>query len=253
MIKVVVPISGGKDSQACLKLALQKFDKSEVIGLFCDTKFEHPITYNHVNNLKKLYGVEIITVCAGDVPSKVIRYGRFPSGTARFCTSELKIIPSKYFYVELAERQGGFEVWYGMRSEESNQRRERYKDVEHTDLYMPHEIMQNYPKKLAKLGVMFRLPILDYTEKEVFELLGNEANPLYKSGFGRVGCFPCLAAGDKHKELAFQFDEVGKKHYETVKILEKQIGKSVWTSKGGSQRNNTAQDEMFSGCAVCAI
>ena len=31
-IKIVVPISGGKDSQACLKLALESYDKSEVMG-----------------------------------------------------------------------------------------------------------------------------------------------------------------------------------------------------------------------------
>ena len=48
MIKVVVPISGGKDSQACLKLALQDYDKSQVMGLFCDTQFEHPFTYAHI-------------------------------------------------------------------------------------------------------------------------------------------------------------------------------------------------------------
>ena len=30
IIKCVVPISGGKDSQCCVKLALQKFDKSEI-------------------------------------------------------------------------------------------------------------------------------------------------------------------------------------------------------------------------------
>ncbi len=51
IIKCVVPISGGKDSQCCLKLALQKFDTSEIIGVFCDTKkppeggYLHPISF----------------------------------------------------------------------------------------------------------------------------------------------------------------------------------------------------------------
>jgi 3'-phosphoadenosine 5'-phosphosulfate sulfotransferase (PAPS reductase)/FAD synthetase len=48
-IKVLVPISGGKDSQAALKLALQTHQPSEVRGLFCDTRFEHPMTYAHVD------------------------------------------------------------------------------------------------------------------------------------------------------------------------------------------------------------
>ena len=33
IIKCVVPISGGKDSQCCVKLALQKFDKSEILAV----------------------------------------------------------------------------------------------------------------------------------------------------------------------------------------------------------------------------
>jgi 3'-phosphoadenosine 5'-phosphosulfate sulfotransferase (PAPS reductase)/FAD synthetase len=57
-IDCVVPLSGGKDSQACLMLALQKFSAENIIALFCDTGFEHPETYAHVaktakeNNIK---------------------------------------------------------------------------------------------------------------------------------------------------------------------------------------------------------
>lgn len=32
-IKIVVPVSGGKDSQACLKLAVSKYEKHEILGL----------------------------------------------------------------------------------------------------------------------------------------------------------------------------------------------------------------------------
>ncbi len=60
IIKCVVPISGGKDSQCCVKLALQKFDKSEILGVFCDTKFEHPLTYAHVDKISEMYGIEIV-------------------------------------------------------------------------------------------------------------------------------------------------------------------------------------------------
>jgi len=91
MIKCVVPISGGKDSQACLKLALQKFDKSEILGLFCDTKFEHPLTYAHVDKISEMYGIRIEKLNNGDVPTLVKKYKRFPSDAARFCTDELKI------------------------------------------------------------------------------------------------------------------------------------------------------------------
>ena len=74
MIKVIVPISGGKDSQACAKLACQLFDPSEVDGLFCDTGFEHPMTYEHVDNIADMYGISIHKICAGSVEMMVKNY-----------------------------------------------------------------------------------------------------------------------------------------------------------------------------------
>lgn len=253
MIKIVVPVSGGKDSQACLKLTLESYDKSEVIGLFCDTQFEHPLTYQHIDFMRDFYGVEIYTTSAGSVEDKVKKYKRFPGG-ARHCTDELKINPSKIFYKELAEEHGGFEVWYGMRSGESHDRKKRYQDKISNDLYAPNDVLAKYPKYLYKLGVKFRLPILEWSEDDVFEYVGEkELNPLYAQGFARVGCFPCLASGDNWKEKAFYFDETGRKHYKLVKELEQFTNHSVWTSKSGMARNNERQNDIFNGCAFCAI
>jgi len=176
--RILVPISGGKDSQACLKLALGHYDKSEVAGLFCDTQFEHPKTYGHVDFIERHYGVVVHRVCAGSVEEKCRKYQRFPGGGSRHCTEELKIVPTKKFCKELAEKQGGFEVWYGMRSDESNERKARYKSVENSELYPPHEIMPGkYPKYLEKLGVMFRLPILEWSKSDVLEYLEGKHNP----------------------------------------------------------------------------
>lgn len=253
-IKVVVPISGGKDSQACLKLALQEYDKSEVIGLFCDTQFEHPLTYIHIENMRNMYGVKIERITAGSVPEKVLKYNRFPGGGARHCTDELKIVPSKKYYKALAETQGGFQVWCGMRSGESSERKKRYAEKINTELYAPHDVfVSSYPKYLNKLGVWFRLPVLDWTTDDVFDFLGGEESPLYSLGSDRVGCFPCLAAGDKTKEHAFNLDDFGKSQRVIVAELEKKIGRSIWTSKGGAMRNNQDQDDLFTGCAICAI
>lgn len=255
MIKVVVPISGGKDSQACLKLALQDYDKSQVMGLFCDTQFEHPLTYAHIDTMRQIYGVKIERICAGSVQEKILGLTkpRFPSGTARFCTEQLKIIPSKKFYKELAEKQGGFEVWYGMRAGESTDRAIRYADKINSEVYAPDDVLGNYPKYLAKLGVMFRLPVLDMSTKDIFDILNGEHNPLYEEGFDRVGCFPCLASGDKWKRKAFTHDSFGRQQRIIVAEIEKKIDKSVYTSKGEAMRNNKKQEDVFTGCAICAI
>lgn len=262
-IRVVVPVSGGKDSQATLKLALANYPRDEILGLFCDTQFEHPLTYKHVTWMESHYGVRIERITAGSVEQQVLKHGRFPGGGARFCTEELKIWPTKRFCKQLAEEQGsrlgnkrrkvsasqggGFEVWYGMRSDESSERGKRYEGKVCNEVYPPHEVLKKYPQYLAKLGVMFRLAVLDWTKRDVLDYLAGEENPLYAVGFDRVGCFPCLASGDAPKEKAFQHDDFGRAQFAKVIRISPVIGKSIWTSKGGKARNEGA------GCAVCAI
>ena len=249
MVSVLVPVSGGKDSQACLELSLQLYPASEVRGLFCDTRFEHPKTYQHVEWMRQHYGVQIDAVCGGDVLSKSIKYRRFPGGGARHCTDELKIKETKIYCKQLAEQQGGFQVWYGMRSGESKERLKRYANKIDLELYQPHEVIpKKYPKYLGKMGVLFRLPVLDWTTEEVFRLLNGRENPLYAEGFERVGCFPCLAAGDAHKAKCFNHDAFGQAQYISVIKVSKQIGKSVWTSKKQIQAHNENQ-----GCLLCSI
>lgn len=250
-VKVLIPISGGKDSQAALKLALQHYPSEQVRGLFCDTQFEHPLTYEHVEKLRTLYGtIQIDTVCSGSVESKSLKYGRFPGGGSRHCTDELKIQPTKRYCKELAEQQGqGFEVWYGMRSGESKERATRYAGKVCDEVYAPHEVLPSkYPKYLAALGVRFRLPVLDWSESDVVDFIGAEdLNPLYSFGFPRVGCFPCLASGDKWKEKAFRHDDFGAAQHVKVIAIGAKIGKSVWTSKGGKARNEDNDN------ALCAL
>jgi 3'-phosphoadenosine 5'-phosphosulfate sulfotransferase (PAPS reductase)/FAD synthetase len=246
MKQVIVPVSGGKDSQACLKLACKEVGSENVLGLFCDTQFEHPLTYQHIENLKELYKVEIFKVTGGSVAEKVLKYKRFPGGGARHCTDELKIRETKIFLKSFAEINGPVQVWYGMRLDESSERSKRYAGKTDDTLYAPHEVLpRKYPKYLAKLGVQFKMPILEWSSKEVFEFLNGEENPLYKQGFDRVGCFPCLAGGDKWKEKAFNHDDFGREQYKKVLWLSEEINKSIWTSKGGKERNE--------GCAICSI
>ena len=254
MIKCVVAVSGGKDSQACLKLALTRFQPDEVVGLFCDTQFEHPLTYQHIDRMRELYGVEIRAICNGSVPEEVAKYRKFPRGNTRFCTYNLKIAPSRDFYAALAQEQGcGFEVWVGVRSDESTARAKRYSGVISNETMPMHEFMRGgYPQTLHKLGVSCRLPILDWSRADVMEYLAGQENPLYSMGFDRVGCFPCLAAGDPAKEKAFAFDEVGRRNFAIARGLEPIVGHSVFTSKGGALRNDMPQLD-FQGCSICAI
>lgn len=252
--KAVVPISGGKDSQLSLKLAIQEFGASNVLGLFCDTKWEHPLTYAHVESMRKFYGVEIVTAERDDksapksVPDQVRKHKRFPNDNVRFCTSELKLAPARDFYKRLSSDQGGFQVWYGMRAAESKERAARYAHLTPETLVPPHELFKGtYPKLLAKRGVRFRLPLLDKTKFQVFDMLEDDPiNPLYKAGFDRVGCFPCFAGGDRMKALSFNFDEFGNDQYKIARQLAKEVGRTFWG-------RGCAEKDRLPGCDVCSI
>lgn len=221
---VVVPVSGGKDSEACLKLAVQKFGPSKVLGLFCNTGHEHPLTIEHIKSMGRYYGVKIEELNeAGTVESQVLKWERFPGSVVRFCTDQLKIIPSKKFYKLMSEQYGGFEVWYGMRTAESTDRGKRYADIDPCELYDPK--VMKYPKYLGDKGVKFRFPVVDWWVEEVFSFLGDHINPLYARGFDRVGCFPCYASTKRHHRNAFEFDEFGASQKVRLMKLEDAIGK----------------------------
>lgn len=240
-VSAVVPVSGGKDSQACLKIAVEEFGARNVLGLHCDTGWEHPYTVDHISKLSDLYGVRICTVSAGTVPEKVRKYGMFPVGGARFCTDELKLVPAKLFYRQTALALGhGFQVFSGVRSQESGARRKRYAKHASGEVYAPHEVMPGkFPKYLDALGVRMRLPILDWSAVQVMDFVGRaNLNPLYAEGFDRVGCFPCLAAGDRVKEKCFRHDDTGRARKVIVLQLEKDTGKSVWQRDSARKRND---------------
>jgi len=242
---VVVPLSGGKDSQACLMLALREYRPKQILALFCDTNYEHPVTYQHITDTAARAGVDLIKISAGSVLSVCVELKRFPGGGSRHCTSRLKIRPSKWFYGVLANSQGGFEVWYGMRSEESKEREERYRMKASNELYLPHDVLRDYPKYLGAAGVSFRLPILDWAKSEVFELLDGTENPLYAAGFDRIGCFPCLAGGEGHQVKAFNFDDTGRKHFAMAEQIAIAAKRPVLVTKRYADQGP--------GCAFCCI
>lgn len=246
---VIVPVSGGKDSQACLKLAVGKYGASLVRGLFCDTQYEHPLTYAHIDKIRQMYGVEIERICVGSVEGEMRRYGRMPTMLSRFCTTALKIRPTRRYLAWTGHTWGQpFEVWYGMRTAESDARATRYAGKIDDDTYAPHEIMPSqYPQYLGRMGIRFRLPVINWSAADVKEFVGIEnLNPLYDH-FDRVGCFPCEAGGEVWREKAYNHDDFGRQQYRRIIQIAADIGKPVFRTKGAQARNPS------SGCAVCSI
>ena len=50
-MKIIVSFSGGKDSHACLIEAANKYGADRIEAVFCDTGWEHPLTYEHVKSV----------------------------------------------------------------------------------------------------------------------------------------------------------------------------------------------------------
>jgi 3'-phosphoadenosine 5'-phosphosulfate sulfotransferase (PAPS reductase)/FAD synthetase len=210
-------MSGGKDSTACLLLALERHPKDEVRAVYADTGNEHELVDGYIEYLEERTGISVHKIRPDftdwwwrrrdyvrdhwpekDVPADVVARvlavmekgptgnpyldlciikGRFPSRKAQFCTQFLKTEPLTEYALQLIDSHGAVESWQGVRAEESPSRAQ-----------LPER------ERLAE-GLSVYRPILKWTADEVFaqhRRAGVEPNPLYRLGMDRVGCMPCI-------------------------------------------------------------
>ncbi len=272
--RVAVLVSGGKDSTATLALAVAKYGKQNVLGIFADTGFEHPYTYEYLEYIERTIGVRIKRVRNtrwDNLPELIRAKKRFPSAKFRYCTALLKILPVAEY---LSEASCVREVWIGIRAGESAGRRKKYGawDEQTTVSYYDWisntsgYISKDVKEKIKRLDIVVRLPIVRWTEEDVYAFLGKygiKLNPLYERGFKRVGCFPCILSSLYEYRLCWK-DPHG---YENIKLLvqvESELREQGYNARlrdhftGGELlkrlRLEEAQQELnFSGCAICTI
>jgi hypothetical protein len=137
---------------------------------------------------------------------------RFPSAKARFCTEELKSKPMIDYVLSI---QDHVIIYQGIRADESQKRSLMaaqctffkyyttpiYRDKRGYDRYHTYRKKDVIAWK-EKYNDDIERPVFDWTGKQVVDYIiaaGHEVNPLYKEGFGRVGCFPCIMA--RHGEI----------------------------------------------------
>lgn len=126
--------------------------------------------------------------------------GRPPSPLARFCTSELKVIPIEEMQSELLKKHRAVVSWQGVRADESRARRD-----------LPEREAEFGQWEPEPAGLLIYRPILHWTAAEVFDYHRKHQvlwNPLYEQGMGRVGCMPCIhARKDEIRQIAKRFPE----------------------------------------------
>lgn len=175
--RVLLSMSGGKDSTACALLLERHGVSFEPI--FMDTGWEHPVLYQYLSDVLeprfgKITHLKSKKYPAG-MPEMIKKKGAFPSRVMRFCTAELK---SKPFIEHVLGLDDHVINVIGIRRQESAARlnADRWQD-----------------DALADCEV-FR-PLVDHTFDDVIAMhseSGIAPNPLYLQGASRVGCFPCI-------------------------------------------------------------
>lgn len=216
-MKIIVQFSGGKDSLAALLWARNNLSK-DITAVFCDTGWEHPVTYAHINSVTEKLKVELVTIKSKaykgflDLAKKK---KRFPSTKARFCTSELKVKPMIDYIID--EVRDHFITIQGIRMDESYTRSKMGATCNFFRYYTePYGFdkkgkprFHNYRKKevlqFCKYHVSDVLrPVFDWTASQTIDYIlsnGIEPNPLYRQGMKRVGCYPCVMANQKEIQM----------------------------------------------------
>jgi 3'-phosphoadenosine 5'-phosphosulfate sulfotransferase (PAPS reductase)/FAD synthetase len=204
-MKHIVGFSGGVDSQACARWVLNRFPKDDVIltnssaGGWEDpltiefvnwySAAVHPITFTNAK-VKDMWDTDGFAETKGLDGEADLSFedlcrlkGRPPSRKAQFCTEILKLKPQRRWTRE-AFGVGGvyagqeFARYKGVRRDESNTRRDT--PLEQWDDYFDCPLFA---------------PLFDWTKKMCFDYVeahGEQINPLYRLGFNRVGCAPCI-------------------------------------------------------------
>lgn len=240
-MKVIVAYSGGKDSHASLIWAVNKYGKNNVEAVFCDTGWEHDVTYDHIFDTASELGV-ILTIVRSrkykSLPDLAEKKKRFPSSQARFCTSELKSIP---FIDYVLSKKEHLLIIQGIRAEESHSRSLMKAQCRYFKYYFePYSFTKDgkpkfhtYRKKdVAEWVAMYsddvERPVFDWSAQQVIDYIisnGQQPNPLYKEGFKRVGCFPCILSGQREVfEIINRYPE----RFEEILSHEKRIGSSFF-------------------------
>lgn len=238
----LVSVSGGKDSTACLTLALERHPRAQVIAAFADTGNEHEAVYEYLAYLELHLGIQITRLkqdfsdwwwrrrnyVAEKWPEKLVKKNGFtPDKAEQIVSRALAILdggPTGNPYLDLCIIKGRF-------PSRKAQFCTQYLKTEPLAIYAldlidKHGAVESWqgvraeesPNR-AKLperedkggGYTIYRPILKWTAKDVFAQhveAGIKPNPLYMLGCNRVGCMPCInAAKDEVLNISKRFPE----------------------------------------------
>jgi 3'-phosphoadenosine 5'-phosphosulfate sulfotransferase (PAPS reductase)/FAD synthetase len=230
IMKILIFYSGGKDSQACLLLAVEKYGADRCEAVFCDTGWENPVTYEHIVSTTSQLNVKLVILKSEKYDGMIdlaTKKKRFPSPKARFCTEELKSKPVIDYVLSHKEH---LIIIEGIRKNESLSRSLMQDQCTYFKYYFQpmlngkkHTYRKKDVKKWASEYSADKIrPVFNWTAQQVIDYIREnrqEPNSLYFQGFSRVGCFPCIMS--RHREVKLIIDN----HTDQWKLLTDTEGK----------------------------
>ena len=175
-------LSSGKDSTALVGWAFHEsgYPIESLRFSFADTQNEYDEVYQQIARLNDYVtsrgSSPVRTLHSEGFLNLCIRKKRFPGAKSRFCTIELKIIPSLHYFEELWLDGHDIVSHSGVRADESTERSVMSE-------------FQDHPN-----GYKIRRPLLSRSISDVWHMYRKyklPINPLYAQGWKRVGCRLC--------------------------------------------------------------
>ncbi len=173
--RLIITISGGKDSTAAASIASKAGVKEAV---FNDTGIEHPETIETVDKLVDKLSLKVDIIDSGDAFWKNLPIYGPPARDYRWCTTVIKLVYiNKYF------REKNL---YGIVASVTGQRK-----YESTQRALAGKLSR------AGTGTPFNYlasPVYDWTSLAIHMYIHLEKLPLhslYRLGFDRIGCYLC--------------------------------------------------------------
>lgn len=199
-MKIIVSFSGGKDSQACLIQACKEFGADNVKAVFCDTGWEHELTYKHVKDVTNQLGVALEVLHNKSVDGFIglcKRMRWFPNTTNRMCTVQLKIQPMIDYILNQDE---DLVIIQGIRAAESKSRNKLPCSADYFAEYFTDGKKRLYRKTdvhkwCQHHKATVERPMFGMSAQGIIDFIidnGQQPNPLYRRGSSRVGCYPCI-------------------------------------------------------------
>ena len=249
----IVSFSGGKDSTAVSDITMKALSSPSIIHLFGDTTLEFPLTYDYVQEYKKLHPkTPIKTVRSKDNSfMDICQEIGPPARLMRWCCTMFKTGP---ITDKLNALVGNKRVltFYGIRKCESVSR-SKYERIEGTDESI----------KIQKQVVASPIFFFIFIDVWLYLLCNNVLfNKSYRNGYERVGCWCCPNNTDKDQYLAKVFmSEQSKVWREYLISFAKSVGKldaeeyidsGNWKARQGGNNLEASNDVIikFNNCTT---